>query len=425
MSNIDFTANLLQLKDPNLTFFDMFSQITKKDTTYNIIFAMLSYSPDFCPHCGSANDSSIIKYGFKSSDIKLLACNGFPTILRLKKQRFLCKECMRTFIAESDIVNKHCFISNQVKLKLLDQLRLKISEKDIASMNFVSHSTVSKAVDNAFCIFKPRADFLPSHLLFDEFKSTRDAKGAMSFIIADADSHQIIDIVENRQLPFLKQYFSKFSNDAKAGVQTICIDMYSPYISLIKETFPNAVIILDRFHIIQLLSRALNRTRIEAMSSFPTYSMEYKRLKRYWKLILKRRSDIDALHFKYAVHFKGWISKRDIVDKSICCDAVLQNTYNAYQNLLTDFENGNTVFFKRKLIALLEEYISDYMKTAIRSLLDNFEYVKNAMIYDYSNGAIEGINNLIKTIKRVAFGYKSFFHFRNRILIITKLMYPK
>ncbi|MBK5253932.1 MAG: transposase, partial [Peptostreptococcaceae bacterium] len=39
-------------------------------------------------------------------------------------------------------------------------------------------------------------------------------------------------------------------------------------------------------------------------------------------------------------------------------------------------------------------------------------------------GTIEGLNNYIKVIKRVAFGYKSFFHFRNRILIFRNLIKP-
>ncbi|MEF2738059.1 MAG: hypothetical protein U0O18_00495 [Clostridia bacterium] len=42
-----------------------------------------------------------------------------------------------------------------------------------------------------------------------------------------------------------------------------------------------------RFHIVQLLSRALIKTRIDEMAAHNTHTMEYKRLKRYWKLIQK------------------------------------------------------------------------------------------------------------------------------------------
>ena len=57
------------------------------------------------------------------------------------------------------------------------------------------------------------------------------------------------------------------------------------------------------------------------------------------------------------------------------------------------------------------------MKTAFNTLLENIEYVENALIYAYSNGYTEGVNNYIKTLRKVAFGYKTYYHFRNRILI--------
>ncbi len=46
-------------------------------------------------------------------------------------------------------------------------------------------------------------------------------------------------------------------------------------------------------------------------------------------------------------------------------------------------------------------------------------HISNSFIYQLNNGVIEGINNLIKCIKRISFGYKSFYHFKTRIMLIT------
>ena len=46
-------------------------------------------------------------------------------------------------------------------------------------------------------------------------------------------------------------------------------------------------------------------------------------------------------------------------------------------------------------------------------------YIINSPKYSFNNVIIEGTNNLIKCIKRIAFGYKSFYHFKTRILLIT------
>ncbi len=63
------------------------------------------------------------------------------------------------------------------------------------------------------------------------------------------------------------------------------MDMFSPYYQLAKQLCPNAKIVLDRFHIVQHLSRAMNRVRIQIMNQFDRKSQEYRALKRYWKLI--------------------------------------------------------------------------------------------------------------------------------------------
>ncbi|MBU5500587.1 transposase, partial [Enterococcus sp. S165_ASV_20] len=92
---------------------------------------------------------------------------------------------------------------------------------------------------------------LPKVLCFDEFKSVRGVSGAMSFIMMDGQTQRLLDIVENRQLPFLKRYFSHFSREIREAVEWIVIDMYAPYVSLVKKLFPKAQLIIDRFHIVQ------------------------------------------------------------------------------------------------------------------------------------------------------------------------------
>ena len=62
--------------------------------------------------------------------------------------------------------------------------------------------------------------------------------------------------------------------------------------------------------------------------------MEYKRLKRYWKLFLASYNDLNGTEFKHRVHFDTWKSLQGIVDESICVDPELKNAYDGYQDLL-------------------------------------------------------------------------------------------
>src|SRR5699024_5083399 len=64
----------------------------------------LTYIPKACKCCGCVNDGSIVKNGTKLTHPLLLDMAGCPTYLELKKQRFLCRECGQTFIAETTMV---------------------------------------------------------------------------------------------------------------------------------------------------------------------------------------------------------------------------------------------------------------------------------------------------------------------------------
>ena len=64
------------------------------------------------------------------------------------------------------------------------------------------------------------------------------------------------------------------------------------------------------------------------------------------------------------------------------------------------------------------------MNTAIQSLMERKEAVVNALTCSFSNGMIEGTNNLIQVIQCLAFGYRSFIQFKTRILLISNTFVP-
>ena len=61
----------------------------------------------------------------------------------------------------------------------------------------------------------------------------------MSFHMCDGITGQIIDIIEDRRLNKLIKYFFFYNYKARIRVKFIVIDMYSPYVSLIKKMFLN------------------------------------------------------------------------------------------------------------------------------------------------------------------------------------------
>ena len=100
-------------------------------------------------------------------------------------------------------------------------------------------------------------------MCWDEFKSVASAKASITFAYCDDITHQLVDVVQDRKMENLVRYFNQFPLQTRLNVKTISIDMYAPYIEVIKRLFPKAKIIIDPFHIIQALNRELNKQEQE------------------------------------------------------------------------------------------------------------------------------------------------------------------
>ena len=87
--------------------------------------------------------------------------------------------------------------------------------------------------------------------------------------------------------------------------------MYESYMSLIKQIFPNAKIIIDRFHIVQSLNRALNISRVHVMNCYRTSNRSlYNKYKNYWKLFLKPFETLEAFNYIKSIYLKSGKPKR-------------------------------------------------------------------------------------------------------------------
>lgn len=419
MSNQNYIIEMLELKDNNINFIENYYYKEKiKGITHKIFEGYLTYVPKYCHKCGVVFDDKFEKHGFITSNIKLPDVAGYKTILRLHKQRYLCKHCNKVFTLTSTITNYGCFISNNTKHKIATDLIKKRSEKDIALDNNVSPNTVERVMDSYYETQKLYKYYLPEVLSFDEFKSVKSADGAMSFHMCDGVTGQTIDIIEDRRLNNLIKYFYYYDYKVRSRVKFIIIDMYSPYVSLIKKMFPNANIIIDKFHLTQLISRSLNKSRIMIMKK---YKQHHRKFKRYWKLILKSRDELDSSQWKKFTCFKQLMTTTDVVDFLINLDDEFKETYWVYQELLYAFKKNNFVLLN-KILNKQNNNISSYMKTSIKTLLEFLPHIKNTFNNNYHNGYIEGNNNFIKVIKRIAFGFRSFRRFKARIMICKGLI---
>ena len=427
MTHTDYTKLILNIKDKNIYFDENCLEIVNiKGIKTKVFHGYLTYTPEYCPKCGCVNESfdDIIKWNWKKNcKIKLIKACGYNTLLILDKQRFYCKHCNKTFTASTNVVDFHKQISNDTNLNIKLELMEKGSEKDIAKRNNVSTNHVNRILDK---ISKDKLvknnGLLPEILGIDEFNATKDTISKMAFIIVNQDNRNIFDINNSRLSKDIEKYFKRYSRQERDKVKFITMDLYKPYYKLMHNLFKNATLISDRFHIIIQARNALDNTRVKLCNKS---NPNYIKLKKYWKLILKKENELDDKNKKYNKHFRKEMTEKEIVTYLINSDKTLYTEYQIYQGLDKAINNRDkNLFYKIVENNLNNKNISKKMKKALKTYKEMKQYINNSFDYEYSNGIVEGINNVIKQIKHTACGYKKFTHLKARVMLIKGLLNP-
>ncbi|VLR51567.1 transposase [Streptococcus pneumoniae] len=252
----------------------------------------------------------------------------------------------------------------------------------------------------------------------------------MSFIAQDFNNLNIITVLEGRTQAVIRDHFLKYDRAVRCRVKIITMDMFSPYYDLAKQLrfqisrlrlkqSPNAKIVLDCFHIVQHLSRAMSRVRVQIMNQFHRKSHEYKAIKRYWKLIQQDSCKLSDKRF-YRPIFRMHLTNKEILNKLLSYSEDLKHHYQLYQLLLFHFQNKEP----EKFFGLIEDNLKQVhpiFQTVFKTFLKDKEKIVNALQLHYSNAKLEATNNLIKLIKRNAFGFRNFENFKKRIFIALNI----
>lgn len=410
MGQLYHTTQLIGIKDKNITL----NKVLKHKTHIEMI-ATLDYAPGNCNHCQGKQ----IKYDFqKPSKIPFLEVAGFPSLIRLKKRRFQCKNCRKVTVSETSLVQKNCQISEPLRQKVAQALVNRQALTHIAQDLAISTSTVHRKLKEF--TFKEDFSRLPEILSIDEFSYQ---KGKLAFIAQDFETKKIITILENRTQTTIRNHFFRYSKEARNSVKVVTVDMSGSYIPMIPKLFPKAKIVIDRFHIVQHMSRTLNHTRIQLMTQFDKKSLEYRALKYYWKSVLKDSRKLSLNSFRSRT-FGETLTPKECLTEIFHLVPELKGYYDLYQLLLFHLQEKNADYF----FDLIEEalpHLNQTFKTALRTILHHKQHVINAIELPYSNAKLEATNKLIKDIKRNAFGFRNFDNFKKRIFIALNMQKEK
>ena len=184
MSLSNFIKTILNIQDNNISFpEEEYYQVIKKGNHLVKVFkGFLKSNYCACPHCSSKN---IVKNGSRHRKIKYIPIQNYNIELELTIQRYICKDCKKTFSPSTSIVSDNSNISNNFKYTIALELKENLSLTSIAKRYNISITSVQRVMDDCYSDFKVNKEYLPEAICIDEFKSVKNIDGTMSFVFAN------------------------------------------------------------------------------------------------------------------------------------------------------------------------------------------------------------------------------------------------
>ena len=307
----------------------------------------------------------------------------------------------KRFYETNPLLPKRHRITNRLAMFGLYTLETeRTSMKDVSRRLGVSLSTVCRWMDN---IEYGKMKKLPEVMGIDEFKGDTDGE-KYHVILTDLTKKTVLDILPSRKETALEENFLQFKNRDK--VKYVVMDMYRPYYRVVRSLFPNAIIIIDRFHMVRYGLWALEKVRKKVQKHLTAELRKY--FKKSKTLLCKRMDKLSPEEMQKVNVMMGYSDE-------------LATAYLLKEYFMEFVDSKDREEAKKNLrIFLIQQQILKVKEfDEVVTMLNNWQTeILNSFDQDYSNGFTEETNNSIKVIKRIAFGYKTFKNFRKRILMV-------
>jgi transposase len=230
--------------------------------------------------------------------------------------------------------------------------------------------------------------------------------------VADVAHHQIIDILPTRKYVDVAGWIDAQPQAWKERIRFGALDMSNVYAAVYTVVLPKASQVVDPFHLVQLANRTLDAVRRRVQSEQTGHrGRKDDPLYRARRVLLRGEERLDQ---EAAARLASLLALGDPGGEVAI----------AYRNKerLRDFYRTTNAEVAR---AMLEELVAHCVKKAMppevqklgRTIRTWFDKIVNFHLAHVSNGPTESLNNLIKRIKRIGFGFTNFKNYRIRALL--------
>lgn len=372
-----------------------------------------------CPHCHSSGCISRGSDGYQS--IRHIPSGNTGVFLTFKKQRFYCADCRATFTYHYPWQHYPLPITDALYLSILSDLSRPVTIPDIARKNCVTDNIVRGVLKS---IDVPKCPVLPEILCVDDFrgnagvynrKKKRWDAPVFQTCVVDGASGRIIDILPDRSSATVQGYFLSFPESQRKNVKFYSCDMSGIYAAAARKIFPDAVLCIDRFHVVQWLNKAVDAVRRRLQNEFRNVPAKYSKLKDSRLMLLTK--ECNQRTYWESVGYEEKLARLQELLSEFPDLCEVFDALHEYHYICT--QDTEAI---RKL--LLNEWINKYLSSDVQEVRDAAKTVQNwkenilnSFTCGVTNGPVEALNNQIKRLKKISCGVHDFENFRKRILL--------
>jgi transposase len=373
-------------------------------------------SRGWCPGCGVR----AVAHGRRRVKVRDLPIADRAVVLVWAKRLWRCPEgacTIRTWSETSDEIAPRAVLTERARAEIAR--RVGPGEQSVAraarSFGVGWHAAMAAVWDHG----RPRVDHLarlgaPVAIGLDEtsFLAATAAHPTLLVTgIVDLDVGRLVDVVPARSAAAVTGWLASKPAPWRAGIRHVVIDPYQPYATAVTQALPDARLVVDHFHTIRLANQALDEVRRRVQhatlghrgrKSDPLYRIRRRLLAGHGRL----SSDAFA-------RLLAWLDIGDPngeVAAAYLAKELLRDTYlavdvfSARQRLTAFYDHCHTSGVAEldrlaRTIARWETPILRWHRTRL------------------TNAGTEGMNLIVKNIKRLGFGFRNFENYRLRLLL--------
>ena len=376
---------------------------------------VLEKNPDhvcLCGRCGERLGAMKDRYWVRARHLRVF---NWQVAVGFWREKRWCPNCKKV---RSEMIDFICPTSPHVTMELawwISRLSEITSVLQVSKLESVDKMTcyevdhhILKALLQSYQITKV------THIGVDEvyargpkqLKAGETRDDLFFTVIVDLRTHKVIWVSRSRRKEALDQFFKLVGPEACQDIRVVATDQHDGYTASVKEHCPNAVVVLDRFHLVQNFNEALNEDRRAELENIdPEGEMG------------------DLMNGKYRYLFLTKSKNRSLKDQQHIATVTQLNKKMAMLEIIKEhfhkLFDAPTELDAKVMLAEIYQWSMDAnagnVFKWIRGILQDSRFW-NFFAHRFTSGVVEGINRAIKGLKWQAYGYKNMHYFALKIL---------